>query len=219
MDEMVPTEYTPMEMIRRDGSLEVVGPSVKVEFNFSENILDHQMDTINFETNEVQFKEQETKTKSIIDTEQLFPQKPNKNYQKQVFQLPITCPYTNCSRIFQDNYTYKKHMKGTHGPKMFVCPECSRGFKENSKLVRHKVVHTGEKRFRCWFDGCGQMFTLEFNVRTHMRIHTGERPYRCLVDGCRKTFAQQSNMKSHIETYHRNHKEGKKVWGEDVKYI
>ena len=48
---MVPTEYKPLEMVWRDGSLEVLGPSVKVEFDFSDNILDHQMDTINFETN------------------------------------------------------------------------------------------------------------------------------------------------------------------------
>ena len=215
MNKIVSTEVTPMEMVWRDGSLEVVDTSLKEEFDFSENIMDDHLDTINFETNEVQFQEQETRIKSIIDTKQLFRQEPNKNFEKQVFQLPITCLYTNCSRIFQDGYNYKKHMKNTHGPKIFVCSECSRGFKENSKLVRHKLVHTGERRFRCPFDTCGQMFTLEFNVRTHMRIHTGERPYRCNVVGCRKTFVQQSNMKSHIETSHIEY--ARKVWGEDIK--
>ena len=51
LEEIASTEYTPMEMVWKDGSLKVVSPSVKGEFDFSENILDHQMDTINFETN------------------------------------------------------------------------------------------------------------------------------------------------------------------------
>ena len=123
MNEIVSAEVTPMEMVWRDGSLEVVGTSLKEEFDFSENILDDQLNTINFETNKVQFQGQETRIKSTIDTKQLFRQEPNKNFQKQGFQLPITCLYTNCSRIFQDGYTYKKHMKNTHGPKMFVCLE------------------------------------------------------------------------------------------------
>ena len=49
------TGNTPWEIVWKDGSLEVVGPSVKEELDFLENILDHQMDAINLSTNEVQF--------------------------------------------------------------------------------------------------------------------------------------------------------------------
>ena len=87
LDEKVPTEYTPMEMVWRDGSLEVVSPSVKVEFDFSENILDHKMDTINFETHEVQLKEQETKTRGFIDTDHLFSTRAQQELSKTI--VPI----------------------------------------------------------------------------------------------------------------------------------
>ena len=39
--DIVPAENTPMETVWRDGSLEVVGPSMKEELDFSENILGH----------------------------------------------------------------------------------------------------------------------------------------------------------------------------------
>ena len=49
-------------------------------------------------------------------------------------------------------------------------PGCTSVFKENAKLKRHKLVHTGEKAFKC--DYCGLSFSLRHNLKTHEKTHT-----------------------------------------------
>jgi len=78
-----------------------------------------------------------------------------------------------------------------------LCPHinCNRRFKDNFKLKRHMLIHSGEKKFICEF--CRKAFSLDFNLRTHLRIHTGEKPYVCGFSGCKKSFSQCSNLASH----------------------
>lgn len=116
----------------------------------------------------------------------------------------IKCTDPGCVKMFKDHVGLRKHLH-SHAPKVHVCPECGKAFKENSKLKRHSLVHTGEKPFQCSFDGCGKRFSLDFNLRTHVRIHTGDRPYHCPFDFCSKRFAQSTNLKAHILT-HAKHK-------------
>ena len=99
--------------------------------------------------------------------------------------------------MFRDKAALKKHLL-THGPRDHVCTECGKAFYEISKLRRHQMVHTGEKPFKCTFDGCEKWFSLEHNLRTHIRIHTGDRPYACPFKPCSKRFAQSVNLKSHL---------------------
>lgn len=80
------------------------------------------------------------------------------------------------------------------------CEVCNKNFKEKSKLIRHMLVHTGEKPHRCVV--CGKAFSVDYNLRTHMRIHTGEKPFKCEVETCGKTFAQSGNLKTHILSKH-----------------
>ena len=82
------------------------------------------------------------------------------------------------------------------------CTICSKNFKEKSKLIRHMLVHTGEKPYTCHF--CGKCFSVDYNLRTHERIHTGEKPFKCNFDGCFKSFTQSGNLKAHILAKHNN---------------
>ena len=84
----------------------------------------------------------------------------------------------------------------------FKCPECGRGFKEESKLRRHSVIHTGEKPWDCSF--CGRCFSLKQNKEIHERLHTGERPHACGY--CGEFFIQKVNLRKHEAKHQRlNH--------------
>ncbi|CAG9335994.1 unnamed protein product [Blepharisma stoltei] len=93
--------------------------------------------------------------------------------------------------------------------KQYVCPveTCGRRFMDNSKLTRHMLVHTGEKKHKCEF--CGKRFSLDFNLKTHLRIHTGEKPYQCTFPGCTKRFNQSSNLAAHEKNHYIDGKEEK----------
>ena len=214
LDEMIPNENIQMEMVWKDGSLDVVGSLWTSEFDFSENIssdfsenvIDQSLEyknnfqpMLNFDTDNIQLYDKEKEQESQRDPEDWFLdwKEQNKYFKQTGIKKSLSCPYPNCSKISQDGASYRKH-KVTHGPKMFVCPECQRGFRENSKLMRHMVVHTGEQPYICSFGTCGKKFSLEFNLRTHIRIHTDEKPYHCTVVGCGYKFAQKTNLNSHV---------------------
>ena len=85
--------------------------------------------------------------------------------------------------------------------KQFICPEKGWGkkFLDNSKLKRHRLVHSGEKPYKChiW----NKKFSLDFNLRTHIRTHTGEKPYICDYMNWGKRFTQSSNLTAHLKTH------------------
>lgn len=89
----------------------------------------------------------------------------------------------------------------------FQCGICCKAFKDNSKLRRHQLVHTGERPFKCPY--CDKFFSIDFNLKTHIRIHTGEKPYQCSFPSCRKSFNQSGNLKSHQLNRHGVRKDSK----------
>lgn len=80
------------------------------------------------------------------------------------------------------------------------CNICRKRFKEKSKVLRHMLVHTGEKPYSCGF--CDKRFSVDYNLKTHMRIHTGEKPFQCDYEGCCKSFTQSGNLKAHVLAKH-----------------
>uniref|UniRef100_A0A7M4E0F9 Zinc finger protein 143 n=1 Tax=Crocodylus porosus TaxID=8502 RepID=A0A7M4E0F9_CROPO len=55
--------------------------------------------------------------------------------------------------------------------------------------VTAKSQQSGEKAFRCEYDGCGKLYTTAHHLKVHERSHTGDRPYQCEHPGCGKAFA------------------------------
>ncbi|XP_078537087.1 zinc finger protein 143 [Lissotriton helveticus] len=67
--------------------------------------------------------------------------------------------------------------------------------------VTPKPLPTGEKAFRCDYDGCGKLYTTAHHLKVHERSHTGDRPYQCEHSGCGKAFATGYGLKSHVRTH------------------
>ncbi|XP_075117057.1 uncharacterized protein LOC142185529 [Leptodactylus fuscus] len=77
--------------------------------------------------------------------------------------------------------------------KKFSCSECGKIFATNTKLVRHQIIHTGEKPYSC--PKCNKCFNVKRYVIEHQRVHTGEKPYSC--PECGKCFSFKSNYTVH----------------------
>jgi len=76
-------------------------------------------------------------------------------------------------------------------------PGCTAIFRENAKLNRHKLVHTGVKAFKCEF--CQQTFSLRHNLKMHEKTHTRTDLQKCRF--CPYETIQKSNMRLHEATH------------------
>eukprot|EP00808_Paulinella_micropora_P026212 g29917.t1 len=127
---------------------------------------------------------------------------PNDDVMMEVTTTPngkrFAC--SSCSKTFPDANALRKHAR-IHGDKPHICPEpgCGKRFRDNSKLKRHSLVHTGERPFSCPYPNCARRFSLDFNLRSHLRVHTGEKPFSCKQ--CSRKFSQSSNLHAHELTH------------------
>jgi len=75
-----------------------------------------------------------------------------------------------CGIFAKNKRALVQHMQVHYG-RVFKCEvaNCEAAFTERSKLRRHMVVHTGERRFEC--EHCHAMFSLAHNLKTHVKMH------------------------------------------------
>uniref|UniRef100_A0A8C6DZK7 Zinc finger protein 92 homolog n=1 Tax=Moschus moschiferus TaxID=68415 RepID=A0A8C6DZK7_MOSMO len=77
--------------------------------------------------------------------------------------------------------------------RQFIRQQCGKSFNRNSNLIKHQVIHSAEKPFKC--GECGKLFRRNYSLLEHQRIHSGEKPYAC--GECGKTFTRGSNLIKH----------------------
>lgn len=67
--------------------------------------------------------------------------------------------------------------------------------------VCHGCSRTGEKPFKCEFDGCDRRFANSSDRKKHSHVHTSDKPYNCKVRGCDKSYTHPSSLRKHMKVH------------------
>ncbi|KAL8164707.1 UNVERIFIED_CONTAM: hypothetical protein K2H54_002942 [Gekko kuhli] len=78
------------------------------------------------------------------------------------------------------------------GDKLFVCPECGKGFRLQKSLLIHQQNHAAPEG--CCRPPCEKSFTFKQQFTLHQRIHTGGGAFTSVA--CEETFKQSHNLKA-----------------------
>ncbi|XP_045505976.1 zinc finger protein 436-like [Colias croceus] len=102
---------------------------------------------------------------------------------------------TECS-VCKKMINHKRMLSHMEQHNRISCVECGKKVRK-SFYSYHMHVHTGVKKYQCWY--CGQGFFSSGQRITHTRKHTGERPYRC--SQCSRSFTQCTDLNRHMSIH------------------
>lgn len=103
---------------------------------------------------------------------------------------------------------------------LFRCTLCGKRFLTGSVYYQHRLIHRGERRYRC--EECGKSFYRADALKNHLvawkscdlktlfnsnilllqRIHSGEKPHTC--SECSRGFRQRGDRDKHVKARHPN---------------
>ena len=100
---------------------------------------------------------------------------------------------------------HKNHLKDHRlvhlNKRQFVCDinECKKTFIQNSKLIRHKLLHNIEKErpFKCDEPGCNKSYNKKESLKLHNESVHLKIKYSCDWKDCNKTYKSKSGLIRH----------------------
>ncbi|XP_028264581.1 uncharacterized protein LOC114437847 [Parambassis ranga] len=108
---------------------------------------------------------------------------------------------SQCEKSFKEKGALKMHQRKNHLNELFrnPCPYCGK-MVSSSTMARHKLMHTGERPFKCTVPECDRYFRSTSEVKRHVLLHhTTDRPYTC--DVCGKGFINLWALNTHAKIH------------------
>ena len=59
------------------------------------------------------------------------------------------------------------------------------------------MENLSQNRQNCVCEICFKLLSSKQNLKQHMNIHTGDKPYRCLYEGCENSYRHASQLSNH----------------------
>lgn len=124
------------------------------------------------------------------------------NHHEQIEPLDLSNGHKchECARSFKVMERLKAHQRRHEIKKSgrYTCELCNKPFVQQSSLITHKRIHTGEKPYHC--KTCDNSYGDLSTYTKHTRTHTGEKPYQC--EYCDQRFSQSGNCLRHKRSVH-----------------
>ncbi|XP_028518987.1 zinc finger protein 23 isoform X2 [Exaiptasia diaphana] len=102
-----------------------------------------------------------------------------------------------CPKAFDKRSTLLRHILVHTGERPHSCRQCGKSFSDKGNLNQHLKVHSGNKPYKC--KHCKRSFSRSPDLTRHLRIHTGQKPYKC--EECGKAFTQIGTLKQHGQVH------------------
>lgn len=112
--------------------------------------------------------------------------------------IPKTYSCYICNKNCRSYKRYKEHFFSEHeGIELNACHLCNKQFSTTSKVKRHIITHTNERKYRC--HACGKRFAQFVHLKRHRALmHTvkSQRLRKCMY--CSKLYADKSSFEKHV---------------------
>lgn len=93
----------------------------------------------------------------------------------------------------------REHAENVEYLKKYKCEICSKLFSQKSKLLTHRLSHSGQQPFKCL--SCEKAYSSKSKLNAHMRLHTKTNVHPCKM--CDKIFAYPSYLREHLKSHKR----------------
>ena len=112
---------------------------------------------------------------------------------------------SDCKKYYPTRKGLNQHIKYCKKIKEYKCPdpECEKSFVTKLELDDHIArKHSDERNHICDFEGCGEAFKTEADLRQHKKSHSDKRLHKCPYCPNPKAYKTLQSLRTHVSKKH-----------------